>query len=84
MAEITSRSAFAPRLPWRTIAVALVILALLVGAALVYVGTQQTRLPAPFGPAANGLIPYASNGDIYVGDPVDRRVPTARRSPDPE
>ena len=70
VAEITSRSAFAPRLPWRTIAVALVIIALLVGAAVVYVGTQQTRLPAPFGPAANGLIPYASNGDIYLGDPV--------------
>ena len=47
MAEITSRSAFAPRLPWRTIAVALVIIALLVGAAVVYIGTQQTRLPAP-------------------------------------
>ena len=28
------------------------ILALLVAAALVYVGTHQTRLPPPFGPAA--------------------------------
>ena len=35
MAEITSRSAFAPRLPWRTIAVALLILALLIGATVV-------------------------------------------------
>ena len=68
VAEITSRSALAPRLPWRTIAVALVVLALLVGAAVVYVGTQQTRLPAPFGPAANGSIPYSSNGDLYLGD----------------
>ena len=71
MADIASRSAFAPRLPWRTIGVALVILALLVGAAVVYVGTHQTRLPAPFGPAANGLIPYSQGGDIYVGDPAN-------------
>jgi WD40-like Beta Propeller Repeat len=69
MAEITTRRAVAPGLPWRTITVALVILALLVGAAVVYVGTHQTRLPAPFGPAANGLIPYVSNGELYVGDP---------------
>ena len=70
MAEITSRSAFAPRTPWRTIAVALLMLALIVGAALVYVGTRQTRVPAPFGPAANGLIPFVSNGDLFVGDPA--------------
>jgi hypothetical protein len=70
MADIASRPAFAPRLPWRTIGVALVILALLIGAAVAYVGSHQTRLPAPFGPAANGLIPYVTNGDIYVGDPV--------------
>jgi hypothetical protein len=70
MVDITTRSAFVPRLPWRTIAVALVILMLLVGAAIAYVGSHQTRLPAPFGPAANGLIPYSSNGDIYLGDPV--------------
>jgi Tol biopolymer transport system component len=70
VAEITSRSASMPRLPWRAIATALVILALLVGAAAIYVGTHQTRLPAPFGPAANGLIPYSSDGDLYLGDPV--------------
>ncbi len=69
MADITTRRTVAPRIPWRTLAVALVLIALLVGAAVVYVGTHQTRLPAPFGPAANGLIPYVSNGDLYVGDP---------------
>jgi Tol biopolymer transport system component len=70
MADIASRPAFAPRVPWRTIGVALVILALLIGAALVYVGSHPTRLPAPFGLAANGLIAYASGGDIYTVDPV--------------
>jgi Tol biopolymer transport system component len=70
MADVTRSRAtgFAP--PWRTIALALVVIAVLVAAAFVYAGSQQTRLPAPFGPAQNGLIPYASSGDIYVGDPV--------------
>jgi dipeptidyl aminopeptidase/acylaminoacyl peptidase len=69
MADITTRQAVAPRVPFRAIGMALVILALLVAAALVYVGSHQTRLPAPFGPAANGLIPYVSGGNLYVGDP---------------
>ena len=38
--------------------------------AVLYAGSQQRRLPAPFGPAANGVIPYVSNGDLYVGDPI--------------
>ena len=70
MADITTRQAIAPRAPFRAIGVMLVILALIVAAALVYVGSHQTRLPAPFGPAANGLIPYVSNGNLYVGDPA--------------
>jgi Tol biopolymer transport system component len=49
--------------------VALLILALIVGAAIAYVGTQR-RLPPAFGPAANGLISYAQNGDLYLGDPL--------------
>ena len=82
--DITTRSAITPRLPWRSIAVALVILALIVGAALAYVGSHQTRLPAPFGPAANGLIPFASNGDIYLGDPVTGQTRPLVASPDVE
>src|SRR6185503_4538304 len=39
-------------------------------AALLYVGAQERRVPAPFGPARNGLIPYEKNGDIFVGDPT--------------
>jgi len=69
MADITQTRAFAPAPPWRLIAVALVVITMLV-AALVYVGAQERRVPAPFGPARNGLISYAKNGDIYVGDPI--------------
>ena len=72
------------QVPFRLIGlVALLVLALAVGAAL-FVGSQR-RLPAPFGPAANGLIVYAAPtdpswmgksdyqrpiGDIMTVDPI--------------
>jgi hypothetical protein len=69
MSAITERMATVPRFPMRAvIAVVLLILALL--AAALYVGGQQRRLPAPFGPAGNGGIAYSDGSDIYVGDPV--------------
>ena len=49
MADITRSRAFAPSPPWRLLAIALVVLAL-VATALVFVGTQR-RVPSPFGPA---------------------------------
>ena len=67
MSAITGRLALAPRVPWRLgVALALLILAAIIGLAVA--GSRQTRVPAPFGPAANGLIPYISGGDLYVGD----------------
>jgi len=70
MSAITSRAAATPRAPWRLVgALALLILALVVGAMLI-VGNQPRELPAPFGPAANGLVAYAADGDIYTVDPV--------------
>jgi hypothetical protein len=62
-----------PRLEWPAVGIALLVLALAVGA--VIVGSQQRRLPAVVEPAAvepagNGLIAYSSGGDINVGDPV--------------
>ncbi len=63
----------------------LALIALLAAAALaVFVGAQ-TRLPAPFGPAANGLIAYAVEGDIFTLDPVTgvtRAVVTGPESDD--
>ena len=46
-----ARARSRPRPPWRPIAVALVIIALVVVAALAYVGSQPRRVPPPFGPA---------------------------------
>lgn len=70
MADIASRPAFAPRMPSRAVGMALIVLALLIALAVAVVGTRQAKLPAPFGPAANGFIPYVSGGELYVGDPV--------------
>jgi Tol biopolymer transport system component len=70
MADIADRPAFAPHAPWRTIGVALVLIALLVAAAVIYVGTRPVKVPPPFGPARNGGIVFAAGGDIFIGDPV--------------
>ena len=80
MADIASRPAFAPRVPWRALGVALLI-ALLVGAALIVVGSRQTKVPPPFGVAAqrpDRLRPPAATST--------RRIPcqgTTRRSSRP-
>ena len=69
MSALTQRMAAAPHVSWRALAVLALLVLALVSAAL-YAGSQQRRLPAPFGPAANGVIPYVSNGDLYAGDPI--------------
>jgi Tol biopolymer transport system component len=69
MADIATRPTLVPRLPWRAIGVALVIVALLAVAAFAIVGSRQTKLPPPFGPAGNGLVLYSSGGDIFTVDP---------------
>lgn len=69
MSVLTTRAAAPPRVPWRIIGlVALLLIAIAVGTLLI-VGSQQ-RLPAPFGPAANGQVAYSANGDIYTVDPI--------------
>jgi len=67
MSTITTRLAAAPRIPWRLgVALALLVAAAIIG--LIIAGSRVTRVPLPFGPASNGLIPYMSNGKLYVGD----------------
>jgi Tol biopolymer transport system component len=57
------------RLPWRQLGVLALIAILLAAALAIYVGSQTpTPLPAPFGPAKNGLIAYDTDGDISVVD----------------
>lgn len=70
MADIATHPLVAPRMPWRTMVMALLVIALLLATALAYVGSQQPRVPAPFGPARNGLLTYAAYGDIYTADPA--------------
>jgi Tol biopolymer transport system component len=69
MSTATRRSVFGPVLPYRRIAILLAILALLIAAAAAVslIGSPQsvTQVP-PYGPAANGLVTYAVDGDIYV------------------
>ena len=54
---------------WRTIALALLIAALI--ATALFVGSQQHRVPPPFGPARNGPLAYQRSDAIYVRDTVD-------------
>jgi Tol biopolymer transport system component len=67
--ELTQPRATVARVPWRVVAV-LAALVLLTVLAAVFVGSQQRRVPPPFGPARNGLIVFDRNGDIFVGDPA--------------
>jgi Tol biopolymer transport system component len=71
MSATTERLTAAPRLPMRTIGVVALLILILSAAALI-VGGQQRRVPLPYGPAGNGLVVYAADSDIYVGDPLTR------------
>ena len=67
--DIANRLTFAPRYPVRVVAVALLVLALIIAGVVAYVGTHQPLKPAqPFGPARNGSLVFALEGDIYAGD----------------
>ena len=55
--------------PWRTVALLALLVVVAVGVAAISVASRP-RLPAPFGLAANGLVAYAQNGDIYAVDPI--------------
>jgi Tol biopolymer transport system component len=57
------------RVPVRPLVVLLLLL-LVATAAAIFVGSRS-RVPAPFGPAANGQLLYVANGDIYVRDSLN-------------
>jgi Tol biopolymer transport system component len=81
--DITTRTLPVARLPWRQLGVLALIALLLAVALAIYAGSQR-HVPPPFGPARNGLIPYASNGDIYLGDPTTGRTRPLVESPETE
>jgi Tol biopolymer transport system component len=67
VSAITRRFAFAPRVPWRVgIVLALLSAAAIIG--LLIAGSRPSRVPPPFGPASNGVIPYIANGNLFIGD----------------
>jgi len=68
MIDIAVRPVPAARLPLRALGAGLLILALLV-ALLAFVGSRS-QVPPPFGVARNGLVTWATDGDIFVGDPA--------------
>ena len=80
MVDIARQPVVAPRIPWRSITVAFVIIALLLAAVAVFIGTQP-RLPAPFGIARNGLIAYEAGGDIFAADPTTGAATAIVRGP---
>ena len=68
--QITTEAVPTARGPWRLVGVLALIGILLAVAIAVQVGSRSTQptLPAPFGPAANGAIALAKDGDILVMD----------------
>ena len=69
MVVIARQPVLAPRIPWRSISFAILLIAILLAAVVAFIGSQP-RVPAPFGPAANGLIAYEADGDIFAADAV--------------
>lgn len=68
MSVITTRAAPASRFPLRTVALLVVLAVALAIGAIIVAGSRTNRLPAPFGPAANGQLAYSVDGDIVVVD----------------
>ena len=65
---------FSPPPIARLVLIAVVVIAL-AGLLLFTVGSRQPRLPAPFGPARNGIVLSSADGDIFAIDPT-----TAKRT----
>jgi Tol biopolymer transport system component len=71
--QLTDSRAQVARLPWRQLGVVALLMLLLAAGLVAYVGSQQQPqrpVPAPFGPAANGSLLFAQDGDIYAADPA--------------
>ena len=67
--EIATTRVPATRLPWRQLGVLALLAVLIATMIAVYVGTRAPKLPAPFGPADNGLVAVTRDGDLFAVDP---------------
>lgn len=68
MVDLARQPVSVPRLPWRLIGLGLAVLALLLALVATLVVGSRPSLPAPFGLARNGLVAYASGGEILAAD----------------
>jgi len=82
MATFTARTAALPPIPWRTIGLLALLILVLAAGALLLTGSPQRPLPKPFGLAANGLVVYSADGDIYTVDPVSTITRAVVTGPD--
>jgi Tol biopolymer transport system component len=75
MVDTMGASVLGPRHPWRGLAVALVIIALLVASLALLAGAAARKLAPPFGLAEPGLVAFVSGDDIIatMPDGTDRR-----------
>ena len=80
MVDIVRQSSLAPRLPWRAIALTLVLLAVIVAAVAAF-AAGHPGLPKPFGPARNGLVSYGSGGEIFTVDAGTGKSTTIDKGP---
>lgn len=70
MGVLARRPAFVPTLPLRTVGLVLILAVLLAAIVAISVGRARLERPAlPYGVAANGLLAYSVEGDIYGRDP---------------
>ena len=70
MLELVQSSAPMRRTPWRLIAVLALVALLIAAGVAVYIGSRP-RLPAPFGPAGNGLLAWSDGGTIYTASSLN-------------
>ena len=79
--DVTSQRVPMVGIPWRQLGIFAILALLVAGALTVYVGSQP-RVPAPFGPAANGSMAFAQDGDILAVEPETGVVTTLIGGPD--
>jgi Tol biopolymer transport system component len=79
MGVLAQRSVYVPRLPWRTVIVAALLLVVL-AATVAWFGSQRRPAP-PFGLARNGSIMYAVDGDLVTWNPDTETTTTILSGP---
>lgn len=73
MGVLARGASLRPALPWRMVALLALLLAVLLATVIIGVGALllQSRPAPPFGLAANGVLAYSHEGDIYSRDPAN-------------